>query len=58
MRHLVECLGPDRLMYGSNWPVSTAVIGYSDWVQLLREVAGDDEQIWSATARRVYGLAR
>lgn len=58
VRHLVECLGPDRLMYGSNWPVSTAVIGYSDWVQLLREVAGDDEQIWSTTARRVYGLAR
>ncbi|HSR26566.1 MAG TPA: hypothetical protein VLW53_23640 [Candidatus Eisenbacteria bacterium] len=45
-------------MFGSNWPVSTAVIGYREWVALLRELVGDDERIWSGTARRVYGLVR
>jgi L-fuconolactonase len=54
VRHMLECLGPNRLMFGSNWPVSTAVIGYRDWVVLLRELVGDREEIWSATARRVY----
>ena len=58
VHHLRECLGPDRLMFGSNWPVSTAVIGYREWVALLRELVGDDERIWSGTARRVYGLVR
>jgi L-fuconolactonase len=57
VRHLHDCLGSDRLMFGSNWPVSTAVIGYRDWVVLLRELVGEDEQIWSGTARRVYGLS-
>ena len=57
VHHLQECLGPDRLMFGSNWPVSTAVIGYREWVAMLRELVGDDQRIWSGTARRVYGLA-
>jgi L-fuconolactonase len=55
VRHLYDCLGPDRLMFGSNWPVSTAVIEYPAWVSLLRDLVGDDERIWSGTARRVYG---
>jgi len=57
VRHLHDCLGPDRLMFGSNWPVSGAVTGYREWVSLLRELVGDDERIWSGTARRVYRLA-
>jgi L-fuconolactonase len=56
VRHLLDCLGPDRLMFGSNWPVSTAVIGYRAWVDVVRDLAGDDDRVWSATARRVYGL--
>lgn len=57
LRHLLACLGPDRLMFGSNWPVATAVTSYGAWVDLLRELVGDDRRIWSATARRVYRLA-
>jgi L-fuconolactonase len=57
VRHLLDCLGPDRLMFGSNWPVSTAVIDYRGWIELVRELVGDDERIWSDTARRVYGLS-
>ena len=57
VRHLHDCLGPDRLMFGSNWPVSAAVIGYREWVSLLRELVGDDDRTWSGTAQRVYGHA-
>ena len=56
VHHLVACVGMERLMFGSNWPVSTAVIDYRGWVDLVRELAGDDQRIWSATARRVYQL--
>ena len=54
--HLLDRLGPGRLMFGSNWPVSTAVIGYRAWTDVVRELAGDDDRIWAATARRVYDL--
>jgi len=53
--HLLDCLGPDRLMFGSNWPVAEAVIGYAAWVSMLRDLVGEDPRIWSGTARRVYG---
>lgn len=55
VRHLLDCLGPDRLMFGSNWPVAEAVIGYAAWVSMLRDLVGEDPRIWSETARRVYG---
>lgn len=57
VEHLTDCFGADRLMFGSNWPVSTAVIDYRGWVELMRDLAGGDERLWSGTARRVYGLA-
>jgi L-fuconolactonase len=55
VRHLLDCLGPDRLMFGSNWPVAEAVVGYQEWVSLLRDLVGEDPRIWSGTARRLYG---
>jgi L-fuconolactonase len=56
--HLLDCLGPDRLMFGSNWPVSTAVIGYPAWADVVGELTGDDDRVWAATAGRVYGTGR
>lgn len=56
VHHLLACFGAERLMFGSNWPVSTAVIDYRGWVDLVQELAGDDQRIWSATARRIYQL--
>jgi L-fuconolactonase len=29
---LLETFGPARLMWGSDWPVSTTAIGYSEWL--------------------------
>ena len=54
LRHMLDSLGPDRLMFGSNWPVAKTVTGYGTWVDLVRELAGDDPRVWSGTARRVY----
>lgn len=33
--HLWECFGPDRLIYGSNWPVSDRGLPYADMFQVV-----------------------
>ncbi|MEM9592288.1 MAG: amidohydrolase family protein [Pseudomonadota bacterium] len=57
--HALACFGPDRLMLGSNWPVSTLSGGYAQvwsahraWLSGLSET--EQTAIASATAGRVY----
>ena len=35
--HVVESFGFDRVIYGSDWPVSTLATEYTRWVQALQE---------------------
>ncbi len=49
----LEWFGPERCMFGSDWPVSTLAAGYGDALAL----AGDDEDVLAGTAIRTYGLA-
>ncbi|GAA4168526.1 amidohydrolase family protein [Gryllotalpicola koreensis] len=57
----LELFGPDRLLYGSDWPMTAAGSGYlSTWSQLgalIGELAPIEQTaIYAGTARRVYGL--
>jgi L-fuconolactonase len=59
---VVDAFGWDRVMFGSNWPVATAVVGYVAWVEMLNDIlagasAADLAKLYAATARRVYGIA-
>lgn len=54
--HAVDCFGPDRVMYASNWPVSTAVVSYTEWVAMLREMLGDNDAVFAENARTLYRL--
>jgi L-fuconolactonase len=59
--HVIDCFGFDRVMYGSDWPVSELTHRYPDWVGMLdRAVAGasGDElrRLYRGTAIRVYRL--
>ncbi len=61
--HLLECFGPDRLIFGSDWPVLTLVGSYDDWISAVRGyLSGLPESGRSAVlggnARRVYRLDR
>jgi len=41
IEHVIECFGFDRVIYGSDWPVSTLASDYPRWVQtLLDAVSG------------------
>lgn len=36
MDHLFDCFGPERLMWGSDWPVLNLRAGYRDWMAATR----------------------
>jgi L-fuconolactonase len=57
----IELFGPDRLMYGGDWPISVLAGGYERTWNAIREILEpcDDvarSAILEGTARRVYGL--
>ena len=59
--HLFACFGPDRLMWGSDWPPVTLGGGYAAWwAATQRALATRDGPIRDAvlggTAARFYGL--
>ena len=37
IEHIINCFGFDRVIYGSDWPVSTLASEYPRWVQTLQE---------------------
>lgn len=56
-----DAFGPDRLMYGSDWPVCRLRSEYADWVTVVEQLSSglsDSESaaFWSETARRAYRL--
>ena len=59
--HVIGCFGPERVMWGSDWPVSRQSMEYGDWLNLSKAMtAGLDPDaeaaIYEGTARRFYGL--
>jgi L-fuconolactonase len=58
---VLAAFGPDRLMFGSDWPVSTLAAPYQVICDVYRELtaelsAAEQEAIFDRTARRVYRL--
>jgi L-fuconolactonase len=61
MQHLLRVFGPQRLLWGSDWPVLELAGGYAQWFQMCRELAGDlkaseREAVFGGNARQVYRL--
>ncbi|MGC4846238.1 amidohydrolase family protein [Micromonospora sp. DT15] len=57
----LDAFGPERLMFGSDWPVCLLASSYQRWVDTLAELlegrdGADQASVWGGTARRVYGL--
>ncbi|MFE4450105.1 amidohydrolase family protein [Streptomyces sp. NPDC056796] len=58
---VIDAFGPDRVMFGSDWPVCRLAAGYADVLDATRELTGrlgEDGQrsVLAGTARRVYRL--
>jgi L-fuconolactonase len=59
--HALAVFGPNRVMFGSDWPVVTLASMYRSWVEALnsltRNLSFDDQrQLWGENARHWYRL--
>ena len=54
---VLEWFGPQRCMFGSDWPVCLVAASYEQVVTSMREIVGDDDDVFGATAHRVYRLS-
>ena len=56
VRQVLDWFGPERCMFGSDWPVCLLAAPYADVVKAMRSIAGEDPNVFGGTATRVYGL--
>lgn len=61
VRHAIDCFGPRRLVWGSDWPVVNLTSDLATWVRITRSLLADltpEEQrsILHDNALRIYGL--
>ena len=59
--HVITCFGFDRVIYGSDWPVSTQASDYPRWVQTLKDAVADcspeeQQNLFRNNAIRFYRL--
>lgn len=60
--HAFETLGPDRLMFGSDWPISARFAGYAEVLDRTADAlptlgAREWHGFWEGTAERCYAVA-
>lgn len=61
VNHCLDAFGPDRVVFGSDWPVCLLGAALRTWVDMLGEIiasrpADERTKLWSANAVRHYGL--
>jgi len=61
VNHTLEVFGPDRVMFGGDWPVCTLAATYQQWVEALKTIVKDrkvaeQQKLFHDNAVRFYGL--
>jgi predicted TIM-barrel fold metal-dependent hydrolase len=61
INHVLDAFGPDRVMFGGDWPVCTLGATYRRWVEALQQVVrgrneADRKKLFHDNAVRVYRL--
>lgn len=56
---VLETFGPERVMFGSDWPVSLVACSYRRWVEIVQRAVSElslpeQEAIFCRTARKAY----
>lgn len=59
--HVVDCFGPERIMFGSDWPVCLLAAQYQDVLQVAEKTVEDLSKeslagFWGRNATKFYGL--
>lgn len=58
---VLEAFGPERLLFGTDWPVCLVATTYQDWLSLVKKVisrysVAEQEQILYKNAKTIYQL--
>jgi predicted TIM-barrel fold metal-dependent hydrolase len=61
VHHVIDCFGPDRLVWGSDWPVVNLTSDLANWVRITRALLADlsltqQRSILFENATLIYGL--
>jgi L-fuconolactonase len=61
IKHTLDVFGPDRVMFGGDWPVCTKAATYRQWVEALKSLVYDrsveeQQKLFHDNAVRFYGL--
>jgi predicted TIM-barrel fold metal-dependent hydrolase len=59
--HVYDCFGPDRVMFGGDWPVCTLAMSLGEWVATLSSVVknrseADQKKLFHDNAAKFYGV--
>jgi L-fuconolactonase len=62
VNHTLEVFGPDRVLFGGDWPVCTLAATYKQWVEALQSIVSsrserERRKLFHDNAIRFYGLA-
>jgi L-fuconolactonase len=58
---VMDEFGPDRVVFGGDWPVCTLAATYRQWVETLQAIVGsrpraEQKKLFHDNAMRVYRL--
>lgn len=61
VNHCLDAFGPDRVVFGGDWPVCLLGATYQQWVTMLRQIiasrpAEQQRKLWSTNALRHYAI--
>jgi L-fuconolactonase len=61
VNHTLEVFGPDRVMFGGDWPVCTLAASFRQWVAALAAIVADrpraqQQKLFADNAIKFYGL--
>ena len=61
VNHTLDAFGPDRVMFGGDWPVCTLATTYKEWVAALKEIVKErkeeeQKKLFAGNAEKFYAL--
>ncbi len=61
VNHCLDVFGPDRVVFGSDWPICLGRTHPANWIAALKEIIAsrpeaEQQRLWSGNAKRIYKL--
>ncbi len=61
VEHCAQAFGPERIVFGTDWPVCNAGGTAREWIEALQQIVSDwpadaQQRLWSENAKSIYHL--